>query len=115
MTINRHHGNGRFNRIVEHESTIYLCGMLAADEHGDIHEQTRSALGRIDESLAEVDSDKTKILTATIYLASMRHFEKMNEVWDAWVSKGNEPARTCIEARLARPEFLVEITIIASK
>ena len=75
----------------------------------------RQRLGRVDGALAEAGSDKSKLLSATIWLADIRTFEEMNKVWDAWVSPGNTPARACVEAKLARSNLLVEIGIIAAR
>ncbi len=114
MEITRHQGTGRMSRIVEHGDTIYLCGQTAKDANGNIEEQTTTTLEKIDELLKSVGSDKTKILSVTIYLTSINHFERMNKIWDAWVAKGNEPARACVEARMARDTLLVEMSVIAA-
>jgi len=113
MSITRHHTNQRMSQIVVHGDTVYLAGQVAADAGADISVQTQQVLEKIDTLLAEAGSDKSKILSAQIWIASMGHFAKMNEVWDAWVPSGNAPARACIEARLASPELLVEVGIIA--
>jgi enamine deaminase RidA (YjgF/YER057c/UK114 family) len=76
--------------------------------------QTQQVLQKIDTLLAEIGSDKSKILSAQIWIASMGHFAQMNEVWDAWVAEGHAPARACIEARLASPDLLVEVGIVAA-
>ena len=77
--------------------------------------QTLGVLEKIDAQLAKVGSQKTRLLSATIYLADISTFTEMNEVWKKWVPVGACPARTTVEAKLARPEFLVEITVIASR
>jgi len=115
MSITRHHGNQRMSQIVIHGDTIYLAGQVAADASADITVQTRQVLEKIDRLLAEAGSDNSKILSAQIWLASMGHFAKMNEVWDAWIPEGHAPARACIEARLASPDLLVEVGIIAAR
>ena len=114
MSITRHHTNQRMSQIVIHGDTIYLAGQVAADAGADITVQTQQVLQKIDTLLAEVGSDKSKILSAQIWIASMGHFAQMNEVWDAWVAEGHAPARACIEARLASPDLLVEVGIIAA-
>jgi enamine deaminase RidA (YjgF/YER057c/UK114 family) len=114
MSITRHHTNQRMSQIVIHGDTIYLAGQVAADAGADITVQTQQVLQKIDTLLAEVGSDKSKILSAQIWIASMGHFAKMNEVWDAWVAEGHAPARACIEARLASPDLLVEVGIVAA-
>jgi len=101
------------SQIVIHENTIYLAGQVG---YGDgIKEQTKSMLASVDTLLAEVGCDKSRILSATIWLATMDDFQKMNEIWDAWVDPENPPARACGEARLATDDFLVEVIITAAK
>jgi enamine deaminase RidA (YjgF/YER057c/UK114 family) len=102
------------SQMVIHNETIYLAGQVG-DPSADIAEQTRSMLAKVDKLLAEAGSDKTKILQATIWVASMGDFAKMNEVWDDWVPQGHAPGRACGEARLATPEYKVEVIIIAAK
>ena len=114
MSITRHHTNQRMSQIVIHGDTVYLAGQVAADANADITVQTLQVLQKIDTLLAEVGSDKSKILSAQIWIASMGHFAQMNEVWDAWVAEGHAPARACIEARLASPDLLVEVGIVAA-
>jgi enamine deaminase RidA (YjgF/YER057c/UK114 family) len=115
MSITRHHGNQRMSQIVIHGDTIYLAGQVAADAGADITVQTQQVLQKVDDLLAEVGSENSKILTAQIWIASMGHFAAMNAVWDAWVPEGHAPARACIEARLASPDLLVEVGIIAAR
>ncbi len=114
MSITRHHGNQRMSQIVIHGDTIYLAGQVAADAGADISVQTQQVLEKIDALLEEAGSDKSKILSAQIWLTSMGHFTQMNAVWDAWVAAGHAPARACIEARLASPDLLVEVGIVAA-
>jgi len=88
---------------------------LTADADADIQEQTRSTLAKVDELLAEAGSDKEHLLSATIYLRDIaNHFALMNEVWNAWVPEGHAPARACVQAHMARPALLVEISIVAA-
>jgi enamine deaminase RidA (YjgF/YER057c/UK114 family) len=104
------------SQIVTHGDTVYLAGQVAVDAAAaPAAEQTADILKRIDGLLAEAGSDKTKILSATIWLADMRDFDAMNEVWDAWVPEGHAPARACVEAKLAFTKFTVEIGIIAAR
>ena len=114
MSITRHHTGTRMSQIVIHGDTVYLAGQVADDYAADVGEQTRQVLQKIDALLAEAGSDKSKILSAQVWISSMGHFAAMNEVWDAWVAEGHAPARACIEARLASPDLLVEIGIIAA-
>jgi enamine deaminase RidA (YjgF/YER057c/UK114 family) len=116
MTITRFQIGQRMSQAVMHGDTIYLAGQVAQGAPGaSVAEQTQDILARIDGLLEEVGSDKTKILSATIWLSDMDSFEEMNGVWDAWVPEGHAPGRACVEARLARPHFNVEIGIIAAK
>ena len=114
MSITRHHSNQRMSQIVIHGDTIYLAGQVANDAGADITVQTQQVLQKVDAMLAEAGSDKTKILSAQIWISNIGHFAQMNEVWDAWVPEGQAPARACIEARLASPDLLVEVGIIAA-
>jgi enamine deaminase RidA (YjgF/YER057c/UK114 family) len=115
MTISRHHIGKRLSDMVIHNDTIYLAGQVADDKHADIKTQTQQVLAAIDRLLAEAGSDKTKILSAVIYLRDIKDFAAMNEVWDSWVPQGHCPARATVEARLAAQEYLVEIMPIAAK
>ena len=115
MSITRHHGNQRMSQIVIHGDTIYLAGQVAADASADITVQTQQVLQKVDDLLAEAGSDNSKILSAQIWIASMGHFAAMNSVWDAWVPDGHAPARACIETRLASPDQLVEVGVIAAR
>lgn len=105
----------RMSRIVEHNGTIYLCGQTAKDATAGIEGQTVTTLEKVEEFLAMAGSDKEHILSVTIYLRDMKDFAAMNSVWDAWVVDGAQPARACVEARLAREDLLVEMSVIAAK
>ena len=115
MSISRHHIDQRMSQIVTHGDTVYLAGQVANDFNVSITIQTEHVLQIIDALLGEVGSDKSKILSAQIWLANIGHFAEMNQVWDAWVPDGCAPARACIEARLASPDWLVEIGIVATR
>jgi enamine deaminase RidA (YjgF/YER057c/UK114 family) len=115
MSIIRKHTGQRMSQIVIHGDTVYLAGQVAADATADIAVQTQQVLDKIEALLHEAGSGTDKILSAQIWLASMGHFAQMNEVWDAWLPDGTAPARACIEARLASPDLLVEIGIVAAR
>lgn len=115
MSIKRIDSTPRMSRIVEHGNTIYLCGQTAKDSTKDIKEQTITTLEKVEELLGKAGSDKKHILSVTIYIRDMKDFEAMNEVWDSWVEDGYQPARACVEARMARPELLVEMSVTAAK
>ena len=104
----------RMSRAVRHGDTIYTMGHVARNRDGDITAQTADVLERLDATLAEMGTDKSKILSITIYMADMAEFPGMNQVWDSWVDGPNAPARTTLGAPLAAPEIRVEMTAIAA-
>jgi enamine deaminase RidA (YjgF/YER057c/UK114 family) len=113
--IERLHTGARMSQAVIHGDTVYLAGQVAGDPTQDVPGQTRDVLAAIDQLLAEAGTDKTKILSATIYLADIGTFAQMNSVWDSWVPQGHTPARATVEARLAAPAYKVEIQVIAAR
>ena len=116
MSIRRIGVGSRMSQAVVHGHTIYLAGQVADKAAGaSVGEQTKEILGSIDRLLAEAGSDKSHILSATIYLADMATFAEMNAVWETWVAPGATPARATVEARLAAPSYTVEIVCIAAK
>ncbi|CAM3559238.1 RidA family protein [Halomonas lysinitropha] len=114
MRIERHEVGARMSRAVIHNDTIYLCGQVAEDRKADITDQTETMLAKVDALLEAAGSDRHHLLSATLYLKDMTLFEAMNRVWDAWVPEGKAPARACVEARMASPELLVEISVVAA-
>ncbi|KAA0574358.1 RidA family protein [Azospirillum sp. B21] len=115
MSIQRIEVGPRMSQAVVCGGLVYTAGVVALRAPGaSVAEQTTDILGRIDELLAAAGTDKTKLLTATIWLADIAGFAEMNGVWDAWVASGNTPVRACVEAKLAAPQFTVEIQVTAS-
>ena len=115
MTIRRIGAGPRMSKAVVHGNTVYLAGQVADKTKGaSVADQTKEIVGIIDELLKEAGSDKTKILSATIYLSDISTFPQMNSVWDTWVVAGQTPARATVEAKLAAPEYTVEIAVIAA-
>ena len=114
MNIERSGSTERMSKVVKHNGTIYLCGQTASDSDWDIIEQTQRCLDKVDELLAQEGSTRDRILSVTIYLRDMKDFSSMNKVWDSWVADGEKPARACVEARMARPDILVELSVIAA-
>ena len=114
MTIKRLGGGPRMSQAVIHGTTVYLAGQVADDPVPSVAEQTRQILAKIDRLLIEAGTDKSKLLTANIWLSEIRNFEEMNTVWDGWVASGNTPARATVQAMLARPKNLVEIMVTAA-
>jgi enamine deaminase RidA (YjgF/YER057c/UK114 family) len=103
------------SKIVRHGGGVYLCGQTAGGTTiTDVSGQTAEVLRRIDSLLAEIGSDKSRLLAATIYLKEIQDSAAMNSVWEAWMPAGCAPARTTVEAHLAAPELRVEITAVAA-
>jgi enamine deaminase RidA (YjgF/YER057c/UK114 family) len=114
MSIERYQVGPRLSQAVKHGNTIYVAGQVADDTSAGAKGQTEQILRKIDAALKHFGSDKSKLLSATVYLASMSSFDEMNAAWEAWVDKANTPARATVETRLARPAYVVEIAAIAS-
>ena len=114
MTIERYEVGPRMSQAVVYRGVAYLAGIVADDLVPSVTEQTRQILAKIDGYLAEAGTDKSRLLTASIWLADIGRFEEMNEVWDAWVAPGDTPARATVQALLARPANLVEIMVTAA-
>lgn len=113
MPITRFENGPRYCRALSHNGTVYLSGMTFEDPTGDVVLQTRGTLDKIDAFLAKAGSDKTKILSAIIWLADIEDFEKMNSVWDAWIDQSAMPVRATVESRLAGEQYRVEIMVTA--
>src|SRR5262249_39698676 len=95
--------------------TVYLAGQVADDPAADVAGQTEQILRKIDQLLHGAGSDKARLLSATIWLSDMASFADMNKIWDAWVVPGSTPGRACVEAKLASPQWKVEIAVIAAR
>jgi enamine deaminase RidA (YjgF/YER057c/UK114 family) len=116
MTIQRFEPGPRMSQAVVHGDTVYLAGIVASNAAGaSVTKQTQDILSIIDGHLAKAGSDKSKLLTATIYITDMKNFAEMNAVWDGWVSAGNTPARATVEVKLASPQYSVEIMVTAAR
>jgi enamine deaminase RidA (YjgF/YER057c/UK114 family) len=116
MKIERHETGPRMSKAVIHGDTVYLAGIVADSPKGkSMAEQTRSILSQIDGFLATAGTNKAKLLSANIWITDMAQFGEMNTVWDAWVSPGNTPARATVEAKLASPDYKVEIMVVAAR
>ena len=115
MNIQRLEVGRRMSQAVVHNGTVYLAGQVAENAKGSsVGEQTQSILKQIEQLLAAAGTDKSRLLSVTIWLADISRFEEMNAVYDAWVSPGNPPARACVEARLAGSQYLLEVSAIAA-
>jgi len=115
MTIQRLHVGKRLSEAAVYNNTIYLAGQVAEDNSQDITGQTKQVLAAVDKLLGEAGSDKTKLLQVTIFIADMKDFPGMNAAWDEWVVQGSTPPRATVEAKLAKPEWKVEMLVVAGK
>lgn len=115
MTVTRHEPSTILSKAVEANGFVFTAGVVADDLKQDVKGQTRQILAEIDRLLKLAGTDKTKVVSATIWVADIRTREAMNEAWTAWTGGANLPGRACIEAKLASPNALVEIAVIAAK
>ena len=111
--IKRIETGNRMSMAVVHNGTVYLAGQVGKPGES-VTDQTREVLAQVDRLLAEAGTDKTRILSAQIWLADISTFAEMNAVWDAWLPAGCAPARACVQARLAKPEYRVEMALTAA-
>ncbi|VVO11572.1 Putative aminoacrylate peracid reductase RutC [Pseudomonas fluorescens] len=115
MSIQRQLTNERMSQIVVHSGTVYLAGQVGDDMSAGIEQQTRETLANIERLLDLAGTDKTKLLSVTIYLKDIdADFAGMNAVWDKWLPKGVSPARATVESKLCEPEILVELSVVAA-
>lgn len=116
MAIKRISPGPRLSQAVVSGDLVFVAGQVAADTSADTAGQTRQILAQIDSLLAQGGSDKSRILWANVWLADIgRDFGAMNEVWEAWIPKGQTPARATVEAKLAGPQYKVEIACVAAR
>jgi enamine deaminase RidA (YjgF/YER057c/UK114 family) len=116
MSIKRFDIGTRMSQAVVHGNTVYLAGQVARNAAGgSVTEQTKDTLAIIDGLLKQAGTDKSKLLSANIWLTDIGSFNEMNAVWDAWVAPGNTPCRACVESKLAAPQYTVEIMVIAAR
>ena len=115
MKIERFDVGARMSEMAVHNGVVYLAGQIADDGSQDIAGQTAQVLASIDALLARAGSDKSKILRAQIFIADLAEFAAMNAVWEAWVVPGHTPPRATVEAKLARPEWKIEIVVTAAQ
>lgn len=112
--IQRFEPGKRMSRVVTHNGVAYLAGLTADDLSQDVAGQTRQVLAKGEAKLASAKTDKSRLLTATIWLRDITDFEAMNAVWESWIDPANSPARATVECRLADPDILVEIIFTAA-
>jgi enamine deaminase RidA (YjgF/YER057c/UK114 family) len=114
MTITRLGSGARMSEAVISGATVFVAGQVADDVSQDVGGQTRQVLAAVDRLLAAAGTDKSRLLFAQIFLADIADFAAMNVVWDAWVADAGKPARATVQARLARPEWKVEVVVTAA-
>jgi enamine deaminase RidA (YjgF/YER057c/UK114 family) len=115
MTITRHEPSKIYSKVVEANGFVFTAGIVADDVTKDVHGQSVQILAEIDRILKLAGTDKTKVVSASIWLSDIRTRDAMNEAWNAWTGGKNLPGRACVEAKLADPRMLVEIGVIAVK
>jgi len=115
MSIERHDISGHLSRVVEHNGTVYVAGTTAENKSVGMKQQTEQVLARIDQLLAKCGTNKSKLLSATVYISDMAQKAAMNDAWLAWIDRKNPPTRACVAVELGSPETLVEIVITAAK
>lgn len=104
----------RFSEAAIHNGVVYLAGQVPTDVNQNTYHQTQQILAEIDKYLAKANTDKNRLLMATVYLANMADYDEMNRAWDEWVAENNAPPRVAVEARLANPNWKVEIVVTAA-
>ena len=115
MSITRIDPGTRFCEAVVHGDTVYLAGHVGSDPADGVYEQTRDVLAQIDAHLAAAGSDRSRLLMVNVWLPDIATFGEMNRAWDEWVDRDNMPARATVEARLASPDYKVEIAGVAAR
>ena len=112
--LRRFHVGDRLSEMTIHNGTVYLAGQVAGDSSQDIRGQTSQVLAAVDKLLAEAGTDKAHILMCQIFIADLGEFPAMNEIWDDWVSPGDAPPRATVQAKLAKPEWKIEMVVTAA-
>jgi enamine deaminase RidA (YjgF/YER057c/UK114 family) len=112
--IKRFKGNQRMSQIVVSNGYVHLSGQVPTSTNASVTEQANEILTRIDALLAEAGVDKTRLVSANIWLTDPKHFAEFNAVWDAWVIEGHAPTRACVQALLMRPGIDVEVAVVAA-
>ena len=115
MSIERHDISGHLSKVVEHNGTVYVAGTTAENKAVGMKQQTEQVLAKIDGLLAKGGTNKSKLLSATVYISDMAQKPAMNEAWLAWIDRKNPPTRACVAVELGSKETLVEIVVTAAK
>ena len=115
MTITRIETSERLSQAVVHNGIAYIAGQVARDKPGaSAAEQTQNIHDRTDALLIKAGTDKSRLLTAQVWISDIRYFDEMNQVWNAWLAPGEAPTRACVESRLAATHYFVEISVTAA-
>ena len=115
MSVERHEPSKIYSKAVEANGFVFTAGITAEDPKQDAKGQAQQILKEIDRLLSLCGTDKSRVISATIWVSDIRHRETMNEAWNAWTGGQNLPGRACIEAKLADARLLVEIAVVAAK
>ena len=115
MSIERQEISGHLSKVVEHNGTVYVAGTTADDKTVGMKQQTEQVLKKIDGLLARSGTNKSKLLSSTVFISDMKQKEAMNEAWMAWIDRKNPPTRACVAVELGSPTTLVEIVVTAAK
>jgi len=115
MSIQRQEISGHLSKVVEHNGTVYVAGTTAENKSVGMKQQTEEVLTRIDGYLAKAGTNKSKLLSATVYISDMAQKPAMNEAWLAWIDRKNPPTRACVAVELGSKDTLVEIVVTAAK
>jgi len=113
-SIQRINAGSRMSDVLVHNGIAYLSGKVPSNPEGDVVAQTQNVLDTIDELLSQAGTSKDRVLRAEIFLSDIANWADMNKAWDAWVTPGSTPTRATVEAKLAKPEYLVEIVVTAA-
>ena len=115
MAITRIETSERLSQAVVHNGIAYIAGQVARDTPGvSAAEQTQNILDRTEALLITAGTDKSRLLTAQVWISDIRYFDEMNQVWNAWLPSGEAPTRACVESRLAATHYFVEISVTAA-
>lgn len=114
LKIQRFYENAHMSKVVVHGNTVYMSGQVADDPSADFQGQLKQILEKLDRQLSEIGIDRTHLLSAMIWIDDYKKWGQLNEIWDRWVPEGHKPARSCIEAKLAFPQYQVEVAVIAA-
>lgn len=112
--IERYVTNSRLSRVVIHNGIAYIAGTGPDTASATPGQQTTEVLDKIDEFLKQAKTDKSKLLSATVWVKNLSQLSEINDVWDAWLPPGTAPARSCVEATPARSEFALAISVTAA-